>query len=149
VVTNLRSTGWRNGDTPDTIADGYEYCLGANIAYRAGLEKVKVVNVPFEAIVAGRVKDFDLALAQISITEPRKKVVDFWVSRHQPRCTHPRKGPEGHSCRQRQDQGNADRGQGSDDNRRFYRQQDLASFPRLRAYSLSLFVITRRSGGRR
>jgi hypothetical protein len=56
LVTNLPSTGWWNGDTPAMIADGYEYCLGANIVYRAGLEKVKVVNVPFEAIVAGRVR---------------------------------------------------------------------------------------------
>ncbi|MGZ2487176.1 polar amino acid transport system substrate-binding protein [Rhizobium pisi] len=79
VVTNLPSPGWWNGDTVETIADGYEYCFAANIAHRAGYDKVKVVNVPFDAIVAGRVKDFDLALAQISITDARKKVVDFSI----------------------------------------------------------------------
>lgn len=79
VVTNLPNPGWWNGDTAETIADGYEYCFAANIAYRAGLDTVKIVNVPFDAIVAGRVRDFDLALSQISITEPRKKVVDFSV----------------------------------------------------------------------
>ncbi len=79
VVTNLPSPGWWNGDTAETIADGYEYCFAANIAYRAGFDKVNVVNVPFDAIVAARVKDFDLALAQISITDARKKVVDFSI----------------------------------------------------------------------
>src|SRR5271154_6450091 len=38
VETALPSPGWWNGDTPDTIKDGYEYCLAANIAYRAGLD---------------------------------------------------------------------------------------------------------------
>ena len=40
VEVNLPSPGWWNGDTPDTIKDGYEYCMAANIAYRAGLDKV-------------------------------------------------------------------------------------------------------------
>jgi polar amino acid transport system substrate-binding protein len=79
VETNLPAPGWWNGDTPDTIADGYEYCFAANIAYRGGLDKMKVINTAFDALVAGRTKYFDLALAQISITEPRKKVVDFSV----------------------------------------------------------------------
>ncbi|MHC5232471.1 ABC transporter substrate-binding protein [Brucella sp. LJL56] len=78
VQVNLPSNpGWNNGDTPDQIKDGYEYCLGANIAHRAGLDRVKIVNVAWDALVAGRTKDFDVALSQISITEPRKKVVDF------------------------------------------------------------------------
>jgi len=78
VQVNLPSNpGWNNGDTPDQIKDGYEYCLGANIAHRAGLDSVKIVNVAWDALVAGRTKDFDIALSQISITEPRKKVVDF------------------------------------------------------------------------
>ncbi|QWK80511.1 ABC transporter substrate-binding protein [Ochrobactrum sp. BTU1] len=78
VQVNLPSNpGWNNGDTPDQIKDGYEYCLGANIAHRAGLNRVKIVNVAWDALVAGRTKDFDVALSQISVTEPRKKVVDF------------------------------------------------------------------------
>ncbi len=79
VEVNLPATGWWNGDTPDTIKDGYEYCMAADIAYRAGLDKVKVVNVAWDALVAGQTKDFDLALSQISITDERKKVVDFSV----------------------------------------------------------------------
>jgi polar amino acid transport system substrate-binding protein len=79
VETNLPSPGWWNGDTPDTIQDGYEYCMAANIAHRAGLDNLKVVNVAFDALVAGQTKDFDLALSTISITDARKKVVDFSV----------------------------------------------------------------------
>lgn len=75
--TNLPAPGWNNGDTPDAIKDGYEYCLAANIAWRLGLDKVKVVNVDFDALVAGNTKDFDIALSQISITDKRKEVVAF------------------------------------------------------------------------
>ncbi len=76
---NLPAPGWWNGDTPDTIKDGYEYCMAANIAHRAGFDQVKVVNVAWDALVAGQTQDFDLALSQISITDQRKKVVDFSV----------------------------------------------------------------------
>lgn len=75
--TNLPAPGWNNGDTPETIKDGYEYCLAANVAYRLGLDKVVVKNVDFDALVAGNTKDFDIALSQISITDKRKEVVAF------------------------------------------------------------------------
>ncbi|WP_175995403.1 ABC transporter substrate-binding protein [Burkholderia vietnamiensis] len=77
VEINLPAVGDFNGDTPDTIRDGFEFCMAANIAHRLGLGKLKLVNVTFDSIVAGQTKDFDIALAQISVTEPRKKVVDF------------------------------------------------------------------------
>ncbi len=77
--TNLPAPGWNNGDTPDTIKDGYEYCLAANIAWRVGLDKVVIKNVDFDALVAGQTKDYDVALSQISITDKRKEVVAFSV----------------------------------------------------------------------
>ena len=79
VEVNLPAPGWWNGDTPDTIKDGYEYCMAANIAWRGGLDKVAVTNVAWDALVAGQTKAFDLALSEISITDERKKVVDFSV----------------------------------------------------------------------
>ena len=79
VEVNLPAPGWWNGDTPDTIKDGYEYCMAANIAYRAGVDNVAVTNVAWDALVAGQTKAFDLALSEISITDERKKVVDFSV----------------------------------------------------------------------
>ena len=77
VEVNLPAPIFYNGDTPDTIKDGLEYCFAANIAYHAGLDKVVVKNVAWDALVAGQTKNFDLALSQISITDERKKVVDF------------------------------------------------------------------------
>jgi polar amino acid transport system substrate-binding protein len=79
VEVSLPAPGWWNGDTPETIADGYEYCMAANIAHRAGFDKLEVVNVAWDALVAGQTKEFDLALSEISITADRKKVVDFSV----------------------------------------------------------------------
>lgn len=79
VEVNLPAPGWWNGDTPEAIKDGFEYCMAANIANRIGVDKLKVVNVDFDALVAGSTKDYDLALSQVSITDDRKKVVDFSV----------------------------------------------------------------------
>ncbi|MFV5994653.1 ABC transporter substrate-binding protein [Streptomyces sp. NPDC056231] len=77
VVGDLPSPGWWNGDTVRRINSGYEYCMAANLAYRAGLSKLTVRNVSFDALVAGKTQDFDMALAEISITDARRKVVDF------------------------------------------------------------------------
>ena len=79
VQVNLPAPGFWNGDTPDTIQDGFEYCMAAEIAHRLGLDKVQVVNVAWDALVAGQTQNYDLALSQASITEERKKVVDFSV----------------------------------------------------------------------
>jgi polar amino acid transport system substrate-binding protein len=79
VEVALPAPGWWNGDTPETIKDGYEYCMAADIAYRAGINKMTVVNVTWAQLIGGNTKNFDLALDQASITEPRKKVVDFSV----------------------------------------------------------------------
>ncbi|MEU5522841.1 ABC transporter substrate-binding protein [Streptomyces sp. NPDC047860] len=77
VKTTLPAPGWWNGDTPDSVTGGYEYCMAANIAYRSGLDRVTVKNAPFPEVVSGRTRDFDLALAQITITPERSKVADF------------------------------------------------------------------------
>jgi len=77
VEVSLPAPIWWNGDTPDSIKDGMEYCFAAEIAWRAGFDKMEVVNVGWDALVAGQTADFDLALSEISITDERKKVVDF------------------------------------------------------------------------
>ena len=77
VQTTLPSPGWWKGETPDSITGGYEYCLAANIAHRAGLSRVKVENVSFDALVAGQTKGYDIAMAQISVTPERQQVVTF------------------------------------------------------------------------
>src|SRR4051795_9581890 len=77
VETTLPAQGWWNGTTPESIKSGYEYCMAAELANMAGLSKLVIKNVSFDQLVAGRTNDFDLALAEISITDERKKVVDF------------------------------------------------------------------------
>ncbi len=77
VETTLPAQGWWNGTTPESIKSGYEYCMAANLANMAGLTSVTVKNVSFDQLVAGHTSDFDLALAEISITAERAKVVDF------------------------------------------------------------------------
>jgi polar amino acid transport system substrate-binding protein len=77
VKTTLPAPGWWNGDAPDSVKSGYEYCMAANIAYRSGLDRVKVENAPFPEVVSGRTDDFDLALAQITITPERSRIADF------------------------------------------------------------------------
>jgi polar amino acid transport system substrate-binding protein len=77
VQTNLPSPGWWKGETPETLDGGYEYCLAANVAHRAGLDSLRVENVSFDALVAGQTSDFDMAMAQISVTPEREEVVTF------------------------------------------------------------------------
>jgi polar amino acid transport system substrate-binding protein len=77
IKADLPSVGWWDGDTVDAIKSGYEYCMAANLANMAGLSSVTVKNVSFDQLVAGHTNDFDIALAEISITPDRAKVVDF------------------------------------------------------------------------
>jgi polar amino acid transport system substrate-binding protein len=79
VEVSLPAPTWWNGDTPEGIKDGFEYCMAANIAWRAGYDKLQVVNVGWDEMVGGLTKNFDLAMSEISITDDRKKVVDFSV----------------------------------------------------------------------
>src|SRR4051794_14211384 len=79
VETTLPAGGWWNGTTPESIKSGYEYCFAANLAHAAGLNSVTVKNVSFDQLVAGRTNNYDIALAEISITPERAKVVDFSV----------------------------------------------------------------------
>jgi polar amino acid transport system substrate-binding protein len=77
VETTLPAQGWWNGKTPSSITSGYEYCMAAELANMAGLKSVTVRNVNFAQLTAGHTNNFDLALAEISITPERAKVVDF------------------------------------------------------------------------
>ncbi|MEO5982609.1 MAG: ABC transporter substrate-binding protein [Pedococcus sp.] len=77
IKADLPSPGWYNGDTVEQIRSGFDFCLAANIAHRAGLDNVRLVNASFDALVAGKAGDFDLSLNQITITDERRKVMDF------------------------------------------------------------------------
>jgi polar amino acid transport system substrate-binding protein len=56
---------------------GFEYALAQELASRFGLAKIKVVQVPFHGLVRGDLGGADLALSDITITEPREQHLDF------------------------------------------------------------------------
>ncbi|MFS0894209.1 ABC transporter substrate-binding protein [Microbacterium sp. 179-I 3D3 NHS] len=77
VKADLPSPGWYNGDTVKDIRSGFDFCLLVNIAHRAGIDDITLQNSSFDGLVAGKAGDMDLSLNQITITEERKKVMDF------------------------------------------------------------------------
>jgi polar amino acid transport system substrate-binding protein len=79
VVTSLPGPGfWEGSDTdPTKVTSGYEYDIAKCMEADFGLSKLSVRNVGFDAIVAGSVTRYDVALSQISITPLRAKVVSF------------------------------------------------------------------------
>jgi polar amino acid transport system substrate-binding protein len=79
VVTALPAPGFWNGADPESINGGFEYGMAQEIAKRAGLSKVVVKNVSFDALVANQAHNYDLALSQVTITADRAKVVCFSV----------------------------------------------------------------------
>ncbi|MFO1033723.1 MAG: ABC transporter substrate-binding protein [Hyphomicrobiales bacterium] len=79
VAVSLPAPVWWNGDAPENIKDGMEYCMAAEIAWRAGYDKLEVVNVGWDALIAGQTNGWDMAMSEISITDERKQVHDFSV----------------------------------------------------------------------
>jgi polar amino acid transport system substrate-binding protein len=77
VKADLPSPGWYNGDTVAAIDSGFDFCLLANIAHRAGIDEVTLQHTSFDGLVAGKAGDFDLSLNQITITDERREVMDF------------------------------------------------------------------------
>jgi polar amino acid transport system substrate-binding protein len=65
---------------PDAIKSGIEYDMANKIAEKCGL-KMEFRNEDFSAMVAGQIdpKSYDIAMAQVTITEERAQVVDFSV----------------------------------------------------------------------
>jgi polar amino acid transport system substrate-binding protein len=77
VVTSLPAPGFWNGEDPDSITGGFEYGMAQDFAKQAGLSKVVVKNVSFDALVANQTHGYDVALSQVTITPDRAKVVCF------------------------------------------------------------------------
>jgi len=79
VQVSLPAPVWWNGDTPEAIKDGMEYCMAAEIAWRAGYDNLKVVAVDWTPLITGKTSGYDLTLSEASITDARKKILDFSV----------------------------------------------------------------------
>jgi polar amino acid transport system substrate-binding protein len=79
VGVSLPAPIWWNGDTPETVKDGMEYCMAAEIAWRAGFDNLEVVNLGWDAMISGQTAGWDMAMSEISITDERKAVHDFSI----------------------------------------------------------------------
>jgi polar amino acid transport system substrate-binding protein len=79
VQVSLPAPVWWNGDSPENIRDGMEYCMAAEIAWRAGFDRLRVVPVDWVNFVSGKTSGYDLTLSEVSITEERKSLFDFSV----------------------------------------------------------------------
>ncbi len=81
IVTSLPGPGFFVGSNsdPTKITAGYEYDMAKAMEQAFGLHKLVVRNENFDAITAGTVTKYDVALSQISITCDRAKVVKFSI----------------------------------------------------------------------
>lgn len=77
IATVLPSNGWWNGESPETVKSGFEYCMVANIAHRAGLKSVTITHQSWDQYISASNQDYDLSLASTTITDERKQVFDF------------------------------------------------------------------------
>ncbi|MEU4645249.1 ABC transporter substrate-binding protein [Micromonospora sp. NPDC023814] len=77
VAASLPYPAGYRGNTLESVNGGYMYCLDAEIANRAGLSKIKLVNASFEALVTAKTSNFDFAVWDIYDTPERRKAVDF------------------------------------------------------------------------
>lgn len=77
VVTVLPNPGWWNGTTPENLTDGFEMCMIADIAQRAGLDKMTVKVLSWDQYISGSFSEWDIAAVVTSITEERKAVFQF------------------------------------------------------------------------
>src|SRR3954454_12504072 len=54
VAVSLPAPLWWNDKTPQASKHGMEYCLAPESAYRAGCEKLEVLNVGWDPLVSGQ-----------------------------------------------------------------------------------------------
>jgi polar amino acid transport system substrate-binding protein len=70
----LPAPGFWQGNPPTS---GFEAKLALVLAQRLGLERVRVVQVPFASIVSGHLDGADIAISQLTPTGEREKHLDF------------------------------------------------------------------------
>ena len=82
VALSLPSPGFQAGAVRPggavVAARGFEIDLARSLAARLGLKRVRFVNEPsFPRLLAGGRKQWDVALAEVTITDARRRTVDF------------------------------------------------------------------------
>lgn len=77
VLTVLPNPGWWNGDSADSLTGGFEYCMAAEFANRAGFDDMTIKVTSWDQYISGMSTDFDLAMVTTTITDERKEIMDF------------------------------------------------------------------------
>ena len=71
----LPQPGFWEGE--DGLQGGFEMGLAEQLAEQFGLDRVEVIERPFERLIAGDLAGADIAMAQITPTPERDEVLDF------------------------------------------------------------------------
>jgi len=78
ATAEVPSTGFWEG-TPIQPTGGFEWLLAGSLAERFGLDRVRVVTVPFSKLVGGDLGGADIALSELTATAGRQRVLSFSV----------------------------------------------------------------------
>ncbi len=68
-----------NGDTEESVDDGFNYCLAAEIANAAGIPEIKLKKVDFAQLIVARESGFDIAIDSFYIKPEREEKIDFSI----------------------------------------------------------------------
>jgi len=68
-----------DGDTEESVDDGFNYCLAANIANAAGLANIELEKVDFAQLIVAGESGFDVAIDDFYIRPEREENVDFSI----------------------------------------------------------------------
>jgi polar amino acid transport system substrate-binding protein len=77
VATDQVPTAGMFEGTAAHPAGGFEFGIAQDLARRFDLDRVRVVTVPFEQLISGNLGGADLALALLTPTNERERVLDF------------------------------------------------------------------------
>jgi polar amino acid transport system substrate-binding protein len=66
VQASLPASHFWVGSDVDALSGGYEFELAKDLCAQLGIGRVRIVNEPSSAIVAGQTRDFDLAISRLS-----------------------------------------------------------------------------------
>ncbi len=78
ATSEIPATGFWEG-TASQPTGGFEWALAKSLAERFGLDRVQVVTIPFSRLVDGDLGGADLALAELTDTAARERVLSFSV----------------------------------------------------------------------
>jgi polar amino acid transport system substrate-binding protein len=68
-----------DGDTEESVDDGFNYCFAAEIANAAGIPELRLKRVDFAQLIVGREAGYDIAIDSFYIKPEREEHIDFSI----------------------------------------------------------------------